>query len=141
MHGCRISIYVIPDVVFAICFQTLIHFSKSIFSSALLKIRILWLNIDISLSIRPCIHRLFPCVVCPCSLVTRHTDINEPLFCLVVVLICCTHLAKQRFIVCVVRDKATAYEYRALYTPLEHQIRRKHWVLNFIHSPLHVLQR
>ncbi len=31
---------------------------------------------------RPCIHRLFPCDVCPCSHVTRHTD-NEPLFCLV----------------------------------------------------------
>ncbi len=31
--------------------------------------------------IRPsgCIHRLFPCGVCPCSLVTCHTD--EPLFC------------------------------------------------------------
>ncbi len=33
------------------------------------------------LHIRPCIHRLFLCSVCPCSLVTRHTD-NEPLFCL-----------------------------------------------------------
>ena len=32
-------------------------------------------------NLRPCIHRLFPCGVCPCSLLTRHTD-NEPLFCL-----------------------------------------------------------
>ncbi len=27
--------------------------------------------------IMPCIHRLWPCGVCPCSLVTRHID-NEP---------------------------------------------------------------
>ncbi len=38
-------------------------------------------------SVRPCIHRLCPCGVCPYSLVTRHTD-NEYSFCLVVVSIC-----------------------------------------------------
>ncbi len=32
--------------------------------------------------IRPCIHRLFPLSLCPCSLVTRQTN-NEPLFLMV----------------------------------------------------------
>ncbi len=45
------------------------------------------------LHVRPYIHRLFPCGVCPCSLVTRNTD-NELLFCLVALSICCTHLAE-----------------------------------------------
>ena len=56
--------------------------------------------------LRPCIRRLFPCGVCPCSLVMRHTE-NEPLFCLVAISICCTQKAKQRFIVCVACQKGT----------------------------------
>ena len=35
--------------------------------------------------IRPCIHRMFLCGVCPCSLVTCHTETSGPLFCLVAV--------------------------------------------------------
>ncbi len=37
----------------------------------------------LQLSIRPCIHRMLPCGMCRCSLVTCHTE-NEPLFCLVI---------------------------------------------------------
>ncbi len=32
-------------------------------------------------SLKPCIHRMFPCAMCPCSLVIRHTK-NESLLCL-----------------------------------------------------------
>ncbi len=64
------------------------------------------LPLDVTTWIRSCIHRLFPCGVCPCSLVTRHTD-NEPLFCLVGTTYGYSHKAKQRVIICVARHKGT----------------------------------
>ena len=54
-----------------------------------------------------CIHRLFPCWVCPCSLVTRYTD-NETLFCLVPYpCVVPTIKSKERFIGCAASHKGT----------------------------------
>ena len=72
--------------------------------------------------IKPYIHRLFPCGVCPCSLLTRHTD-NEPLICLVAVSIMLYPLNKTKVrYLCgapqankSTRHKGTADGYRALY--------------------------
>ena len=55
--------------------------------------------------LRPCNHRLFPCRVWPCSLVTHQTD-NEPLFCLVAGSIMLYPLSKTK-VHCVARHKET----------------------------------
>ena len=58
---------------------------------------------------RPCIHRLFPCGVCPFSLVTRHTD-NEHLLCFNGYNMDTATKLKKRFISCVVCHKGTLHK-------------------------------
>ncbi len=101
------------------------------------------LNSTKRVSVRPCIHRLFPCAVCPCYLVTRHTE-NEPLFCFIM----CGHIhnvvstkqSKALIIVCVARRKGTrahATREQPMDTlplrSLRLKVRSAYWALKFIH--------